>query len=930
MYWVLIILFLIGLYQILAQDSSGDILAAESVLEKEFTDHFADLKGMFQAPSSDTKIKTKCKSNRWVAGQCAEKRNKSEDAYLDPNWKPDSDQFKHLISLLEEASENQAEISGNVMSYPKYFECREKWEGCIPSPLFQGNCGSCWAFAAVTCLSARFCIESCGNTGCQHIPQMDLKSVDDAAMELNKIYKFRKITLQGVFRSVDQNLDTRIDQAEWEKSALEMAKKAETLKGFRKYTAIQSLIYMLDFPELGSLDLRDIEEVKKRAKSTFEIWRKKSGDDKFMTVKDWENDWYTRPIPLSVEKLIACCHPDCYKNEIPIDGENWDPSRDKLKIRNNPVCLGGSLTKAWRLLRDGGTTTAMCLGYNLDRWEEGDETPSCQELQGPNYSYCSSYSLKNESTEGIHEAIAALESSGLDPIVPSNDQLPWISPQFYRFKARNAYELEDSVSALQLEIIERGPITTGFMVYPDFQFEFGGTGRGGQLYKKGSQALGSKKDSLIYMWNGKGDPLGGHAITVTGWGSFKDPILNVEIPYWICLNSWGRVWGSCGYTAPDNRSGPPPDMTEGGYFWILRGFNHCQFEENAVAGQPNLENIIYPKTADKYGWGLPPPEMQNIQLIPPFENNVVNVKGWGSFKFHPYGVPGGGMYNSRLATDSWAQKSMRPPSPYTLFWPKTRPIYVLDKLKQDLKGDVSDNIVEVTKEAHDKICRALHFEQNPLFVIGKEQLQIAKVFPPCQHLNDYSSTNPVDDLIEDTPKPVKKPSGTDLRESQYRQGVNKMSCIDSAEGVFGKSCTQHYNEGSCTGQDFSLVVQRACPGSCDEMCSAEKFKSIKIPVDTVKTPVSESSNESLPIPSKLARQMNLLTKHTHDPTREPYIVVERGLNHSFTHGHKTGEIMQMFPFRDLSVPDLANCVMEGKCKANKSHSPHNAPSKKPV
>ena len=110
-------------------------------------------------------------------------------------------------------------------------------------------------------------------------------------------------------------------------------------------------------------------------------------------------------------------------------------------------------------------------------------------------------------------------------------------------------------------------------------------------------------------------PLSGHAITITGWGVYK------EIPYWICLNSWGIEWGTSGYTSYNDKLGLPYDRKGGGYFWFVRGINNCEFENNIVSGQPNLENITYPGTVSKYGWGLPNPDLNDVEFIGPINEN---------------------------------------------------------------------------------------------------------------------------------------------------------------------------------------------------------------------------------------------------------------------------------------------------------------------
>jgi hypothetical protein len=76
----------------------------------------------------------------------------------------------------------------NIIQIPTFFNSGEKWPGCLPRPLYQGSCGSCWGFAGVTCLSSRFYIETCGNSSCGAYPQINSGSIDDVYANLNEIY----------------------------------------------------------------------------------------------------------------------------------------------------------------------------------------------------------------------------------------------------------------------------------------------------------------------------------------------------------------------------------------------------------------------------------------------------------------------------------------------------------------------------------------------------------------------------------------------------------------------------------------------------------------------------------------------------------------------------------------------------------------------
>ncbi len=614
----------------------------------------------------------------------------------------------------------------NIIQVPTFFNTNEKWPGALPKALFQGTCGSCWGFAAVTCLSSRFYIETCGNSACGNYPQVNNGSIDDVYSNINSVYNFNKIYLKDISDYVDINKDGYITKNEWiECIAILQSKLWKLSKQSQdRYFISQILVNVLDFQSMGSLNLKDIYAVKTRAKLTFDIW-KNILDPKQSTInsKDLLNYWRKQPINLSAEKLITCCI-DCYKLEFKAGPDQ--------RI-NNPVCMGGSLLDAWILLRDTGTTETLCIGYNLDNYEEGDELSSCRELQGPFYSFCSGYKFKDTddkdtddkdgqlTNEQINKELGKIENSGAFPVaIPHGSKYPWIDPQLFRFKAKNAYTISNNMAEIQREIIQRGPVNTGFHVYEDFQANFGGQGMGGQLYN-GTNPLGSNSNCLIYMRDPalKGDAIGGHAITIVGWGTFifKKDNKEYNIPYWTCLNSWGEIWGHNGFSSYQNRNDVPTNLKGGGYFWIVRGINNCGIEENVTCGQPNIENISYPGVINKYGWGADPPstDNKNITFLPALNTKDINVND-KKLEISPT-IIGGGGYVDFVPPSTYDIKSMTAPSPFIMFWPNSRPVYCIGFTLNELKN--SDTKLKITDDTSNfiKLIRS-EIYKNPLLLIG--------------------------------------------------------------------------------------------------------------------------------------------------------------------------------------------------------------------
>lgn len=610
------------------------------------------------------------------------------------SYTPDDIKLLSRLDLI--AKQRDVIKDSNIVQTPTFFNCNEKWVGCLPRPLYQGTCGSCWGFAAVTCLSSRFYIESCGNSGCLNYPQIDAGSLDDVIKNINYEYAFNKTYLESLFKRMIKT--DNIGRKEWIRLGIEILRK---MKKKRSYELLQILVNVLDFQSLGSLDLTNEKDVKKRLYRTFDLWKINKNQ---INIKELDKFWRSKPINLSPQKLITCCT-TCLKKP--------------LTASYNPSCVGGSLIDAWTLLRDTGTVSTLCIGYNIDNYVEGDKLINCSSLQGPFYSFCTGYVQDKTDPKKLQKIVNDYQDSGIFPVaIKHDDDVPWKDPQLFRFRAKNAYLIDNNVQAIQREIIQRGPVTSGFTVYKSFQEDFGTEGLGGQKYTSGNP-LGSSKNSLIYMnSNPNEQSYGGHAITIVGWGSFK--YKDYLIPYWTCLNSWGVDWGHTGFPEYNNRLGVPAHMKSGGYFWIVRGINNCGIEENVCCGQPNLENISYPGIIDKYGWGAEPPV--DVKFINKMNTKNIEVNEDGDKLDIELPSEGGSTFID-ITSDAWKIKSMESPSPYLMFWPGERPKFKIGKLLKDINETDNQLIIENA----DKLRKIQTITKNPLMFINNEQIQLINV-----------------------------------------------------------------------------------------------------------------------------------------------------------------------------------------------------------
>lgn len=241
-------------------------------------------------------------------------------------------------------------------------------------------------------------------------------------------------------------------------------------------------------------------------------------------------------VELSPAKMLLC----------DFMGAEWDVKHPEMEPElvgeinaltiGSGVCRGNTLYDAWRYLFTLGTTTEQCIPYDksvksetqfnsVAEFSRDDRLPFCTVISGPIGDMCAD--------------IAENNITGTEYGTPA---------RFYRcihfYSIAGTPKDNGNEFYIRHNIYAWGPVSTGIVVYPDFY------------------AFDPKTE--IYEWNGRGNPIGGHAIEIVGWGEQDGK------KYWIIKNSWGTDWG------------------RNGYFYMARGTNTCQIEDNIVTGVPDF------------------------------------------------------------------------------------------------------------------------------------------------------------------------------------------------------------------------------------------------------------------------------------------------------------------------------------------------------
>ena len=220
------------------------------------------------------------------------------------------------------------------------------------------------------------------------------------------------------------------------------------------------------------------------------------------------------------------------------------------RMHENRSCNGNNLYDTATSLFTEGVTELSCFP---DKFTTGGKSVNIGETENTNdFPYC--YNVT-----GIE----------LDTCVDGKTPMR-------KYRCKTAYvcsKENDDISLkerkLMYDIYKYGPIIVGFILFPDFVYDYDG--------------------KSIYTHSDKsGGELGGHAVRLVGWG--EETVKGEVVKYWWIANSWGKDWGI------------------NGYFRMKRAMPEIQLEDNVMSiipdfpgmtiDDPNLEAVETEKDKD--------------------------------------------------------------------------------------------------------------------------------------------------------------------------------------------------------------------------------------------------------------------------------------------------------------------------------------------
>jgi len=208
----------------------------------------------------------------------------------------------------------------------------------------------------------------------------------------------------------------------------------------------------------------------------------------------------------------------------------------------NSQCDGGSPIEILHRIARQGITASQCIDYlticNKDPYCLGQKQASdssvlnkmiptcgCCSVSSPHYRYWINDDPESNTLDMAISIAYNTAASNLDSNIDKN-----------------------AVEKIKEHLYKYGTCVTGFIVKGNF------TGDKSDTPGQFSITKGIYIDTEDYSQNTDdiGAINGGHAICIVGWGIEKNVTIpstskTMDIPYWVCRNSWGGEWGFSGY-----------------------------------------------------------------------------------------------------------------------------------------------------------------------------------------------------------------------------------------------------------------------------------------------------------------------------------------------------------------------------------------------
>lgn len=198
-------------------------------------------------------------------------------------------------------------------------------------------------------------------------------------------------------------------------------------------------------------------------------------------------------------------------------------------------------------------------------------------------------------------------------------------PKMYKIKNKT---LTTSVPFIKQHLIQYGAVIGGFVVYANFIHADNTNG----IFSSTKGIYIHSVNYVTDMTINRDDILGGHAISIVGWGVEKNvtAVINTKtyvypkVEYWVCRNSWSEKWGENGYfkyamyqtyKEVDKDGNPFPDINKNVAFEtknIAENGMECDgiltVEPDEIVTATKIEPI-YNKTICNTEYTCPPPSV---------------------------------------------------------------------------------------------------------------------------------------------------------------------------------------------------------------------------------------------------------------------------------------------------------------------------------